>query len=103
MPLANPTPFTVDATEAKTFPHRWLYSINVMAPSPTAEARGSIDILPYNGDTGEVLPGQHTTVATDKLFKALAEVPELAAAFDAILAAVAPFEAWVAAQEGSAQ
>jgi hypothetical protein len=36
---------------------------------------------------------------TDKLWQAVAEVPEVAAAMEAIFAAVGPLAAWIAAQQ----
>lgn len=99
MPIPHPNPVQIPATEAKTFPHVWLYNIGVHAP---AIDRGSIRIetLPCNMDTGEIASGDYMQpLQTDKLWQAAGEVPEVAAAMGAIIAAVGPLAAWIKAQE----
>jgi len=103
MPLPHPNPVEIPATEAKSYPHVWLYNIGVHAPSIDS---GSIRIetLPCNVDTGEIANGDYMVpLHTDKLWQAVAEVPEVAAAMEAIFAAVGPLAAWIAAQETAAQ
>ena len=99
MPIPNPNPLVIPPTEAKSYPDLWIYGISVHAP---AIATGSIRIetLPANMATGEIASGDYMQpLQTDKLWQAAAEVPEVAAAMGAIIAAVGPLAAWIKAQE----
>lgn len=99
MPLINPTPIEIPATEPKQFPHVWLSNIIVHAPSTTS-GRITIECLPYNGDTGEIGEGKYMqAISTSDLWKAVEEVPEVAQAMGAIFAAIEPLKTWVAEQE----
>lgn len=97
--IPSPEPVEVPAVAAKTFDSLWLYSLSALMPSPEG-GRLSAEFIPVNSETGEMLPGATQTISTDKLPQALAEVPELQAAFAAVVAAVEPVRAWIAQQEG---
>lgn len=98
MPITNPNPVSVPAVEAKTYPHLWLYNTIVHAPSTTS-GRILIETLPYNADTQEIGSGSDmVAISTDQLWKAVSEVPEVAAAMQAILAAVVPLRTWIDTQ-----
>lgn len=102
MALPNTTTITKPAIAEKTFPHLWLSSVIVSAPSLTA-GKVNIETLPFNGDTGEIGSGADMiAIKTDELWDAVGEVPEVAAAMGAILAAVGPLRDWVAAREVAA-
>ena len=98
MPIPSPETVTVPPVAEKTFPHQWIYNLLVHAPT-TSSGRITIELLPFNGTTGEIGPSVNMeTLSTDKAFLCLAEVPEVAAAFTAISAAIDPFRQWIAAQ-----
>ena len=102
MLIPHPKPLEIPATPAKIFPHVWLYSVMARVPSMDS---GSIRIetLPCNMETREIAGGDHMLpLETDDLWRAVAEVPEVAAAMGAILAAVGPLHAWIAAQNATA-
>jgi hypothetical protein len=95
----------------KVYPLLWLYNLVTVAPSPTdmqpspvdgeQDSRvGSIRIeaLPMSED-GSLLPAGKITVATAELYRLIDEVPEVALAFDAVLAAVLPAKKWVDARQ----
>ena len=94
MAIPNKKPLTVPASAEKEFPHVWIRSIKVAAPS---QERGGLEIktLPYNAETGEIADVHPTTLSSGELWRAVAEVPEVAQAMGAIFAAVPAFEAWL--------
>lgn len=98
MLINHPNPLEIPAVPARVFPHVWLYSVIASVPSMDS---GSIRIetLPCNMETGEIAPGDYMApLATDRLWDAVAQVPEVAAAMSAILAAVGPLHAWIESQ-----
>ena len=98
MALINPNPIEIPATEAKEFPHVWLSNIIIHAPSTTS-GRITIECLPYNGNTKEIEEGKFMqSISTDNLWKALAEVPEVAQAMGAIFTALQPLKEWIELQ-----
>ena len=95
MPIANPNPVTVPSTPEVVYPYIWLYNIIVHAPSTTT-GRITIETLPYNGDSQAIGSGEYIqTIQTDQLWKAVAEVPEVAQAMQAIIDAVVPLKNWI--------
>lgn len=95
--LDNPNPITVEPIPAKVFDKLHLYSL--VAMHPTGDS-GSIqvELLPATAD-GELASGDKVQRLTCPLYPALSEVPELAAAFAAVLAAIPATQAWLAAQQ----
>ena len=98
MPIDAPATVVIPEIPEKTYPHQWIYNLLVHAPS-AAGGRISIELLPFNGTTGEIGPfSAIETVSTDQLFECFASVPEAATAYGAVLAAVGPIRDWIAAQ-----
>jgi len=98
MTLANPNPVIKEATEAKTFDSLWLSNITIHAPSTTA-GRICVETLPFNGETGEIGSGEDMVpIETVALWEAVAEVPELGLAMQAIFNAIEPLREWEAAR-----
>lgn len=83
---------------AKTYDTGLITRLEILASSPTA-GRVFLEVTPINSATNEKAPATlaQRFVCND-LFKAIAEVPEMAAAYAAVLAAVPPMMAWTAAQ-----
>jgi hypothetical protein len=98
MPLENPNPIVVPQTPEKAFPHLWIYNIIIHAPSTTT-GHITIETLPYNGDEQIIGEGRFVeTIHTSDLWEAVNEVPEVAAAMQAIIDAVIPLKNWIDAQ-----
>ena len=98
MPIPAPETLTVLPVAEKVYPHQWIYNLLVHAPT-TSSGRITIELLPFNGTTGEIGPFTNLeTVTTEQLFQCFTEVPEAASAYVAVLAAVEPIRQWIAAQ-----
>ena len=95
--LDNPTPITTEPVPAKVFNKLHLYSL--VAMHPTADS-GSItcELLPATS-SGELASGDNVQRLSVPLYPALNEVPELAAAFAAVIAAIPATQAWLASQQ----
>lgn len=97
--ITAPEPVTVAPVAAKTFPHLWISTLRVKAPT-VGTGSVTIELLPYNQTTQEIGPASSMlTVTTDELFLAVNEVPEVAQAFGAILASVEPLRVWSEARK----
>jgi len=95
MPITNPNPVVIPPTPQVTYPHIWLYNIMIHAPTINT-GRINIETLPYNGDIQSIASGEYVqTIQTDRLWSAVAEVPEVAQAMQAIIDAVAPLKNWI--------
>lgn len=94
--LDNPNPITVEPSPAKTFDKLHLYSLVAMHPDQNS---GSItcELLPATS-SGELASGDNVQRLSVPLYPAITEVPELAAAFAAVIAAIPATQAWLAAQ-----
>lgn len=88
---------TIPPIAQKTFDALWLYSLNAIMPTST-DGRLAVEFIPINSTTGEMLIEGKQEIAVADLPKALAEIPELQAAFTAIVQAVEPVKAWLTAQ-----
>jgi hypothetical protein len=97
MILNNEHPVIIPATEEKSFPHLWLKNIHINSDSVN---RGMIMISasPYNSSTQEIGEGIVKNIHIMDLWKAVNEVPEVAVAMKAILAAVEPLDSWSKSQ-----
>jgi hypothetical protein len=94
--LDNPTPITTEPVAAKTYDKLHLYSL--VAMHPTADSGSiTVELLPATAD-GELATGDKVQRMSVPLYPALNEVPELAAAFQAVIAAIPAVQAWLAAQ-----
>jgi len=95
MPITNETPVVIPSTAEKSFPHQWIYNLSCHCPSNT-QGRIFIELIPYNADTSEFGPSSGLeVVTTDALWEAINEVPEVAAAFTAVIDSVEPLRTWV--------
>lgn len=87
-----PTPVTVPARQ---FDGALIANLNITASSPTT-GEILISLRPINLSTGELAPKEFTKqVATDELFEAIENVPEMAFAYQAVLSAVQPTIDWL--------
>jgi hypothetical protein len=95
--LNNPNPITTEPVPAKVFDKLHLYSLSAI--HPTADSGSiTVELLPATAD-GELASGDRVQRMSCPLYPAINEVPELAAAFAAVVAAIPATQAWLAAQQ----
>ena len=95
--LDNPTPIVTEPVAAKTYDKLHLYSLVAMHPDQNS---GNItcELLPATS-SGELASGDNVQRLSVPLYPAITEVPELAAAFAAVIAAIPAVQAWLAAEQ----
>jgi hypothetical protein len=86
MAISNTAPVVIPATDEKEFPHIWIRSIRINAPS-TTQGRAMFELCPYDSATGEIL-NQPRIVAINDLWAKINESTEFQTAMAAIFAAV---------------
>jgi hypothetical protein len=97
MPVPLNNPLVIPERAAKVATLRWIKSIAITCPNPQSEGRIVVEFVPMT-ESGEIIEkndaGQSLVgvIQTDSLFADLANVPELQAAMDAILAAIPAVE-----------
>ena len=97
MLLPNQTPIETPAVAAKVYDKLHLYSL--VAMHPTADSGSiTVELLPSTS-AGELASGENVQRLSVPLYPALNEVPELAAAFQAVIAAIPAVQAWLAAEQ----
>jgi hypothetical protein len=95
--ITNPTPITTEPVPAKVFDKLHVYSLSAF--QPTADSGSiTVELLPAT-ESGELAPGDNVERISASLYPAMSEVPELAAAFQAVLAAIPATQAWLATQQ----
>ena len=110
MPITLDTPVVKEAIASKNFPIMWIYNLLFHCPSPTVTqetgiegedpilvGRLMLEAFPMAED-GELYTDGKITIDTNELYAVIANVPEAAAAFSSILAAVKPTQAYLAAR-----
>jgi hypothetical protein len=98
--LNNPTPIVTEPVPSKTFDKLHVYSLSAIQPTLNPRSGSiSVDLLPATAD-GELASGDQVQKITAPLNEEiLAAVPELAAAFEAVLAAIPATQAYLASQQ----
>ena len=95
MNIPSPDPVVFPATPEKVFPHLWIKRLLLESPS-VDNGKMEAEFCPYNAETKEIGPSAfNKQFSTTDLWDAVDEVPEVAAAYGAILASVAPMMAWL--------
>jgi hypothetical protein len=98
MPITPDQPIVVPAIPAETYTEQWIYNLVVHSPAINS-GRVQIQLLPFDPTVPKIGPGDLLeNIKTDRLWDAVAEVPEVAAAMQAVLDAVEPLRAWIAAR-----
>jgi hypothetical protein len=112
MAISRSSSFTVPAVQEKSFDSVWVRNINIHCPqlneSGNIEGNINLELVPYDSTSGsETL---HVTVDNEgveylnvpnrangrkSFWEAVNEVPEVATAMNAIIAAVEPLKTWV--------
>ena len=94
--LNNPTPITTEPVPAKVFDKLHVYSLSAI--QPTADSGSiTVELLPAT-ESGELATGDKVQRISAPLYPTMSEVPELAAAFQAVLAAIPATQSWLNAQ-----
>jgi hypothetical protein len=98
MPIIPEQPIVVPPVPGETYTEQWIYNLVVHSPAINS-GRVQIQLLPFDPTVPKIGPGELLeNIETDRLWDAVAEVPEVAAAMQAVLVAVGPLRAWIAAQ-----
>jgi hypothetical protein len=98
MPIIPEQPIVVPPVPAETYTEQWIYNLVVHSPAINS-GRVQIQLLPFDPVAPKIGPGELLeNIETDRLWDAVAEVPEVAAAMQAVLDAIGPLRAWIAAQ-----
>ena len=94
--LTNPNPITTEAVEAKVYDRLHVYTLSAIQPTSDSGSI-TVELLPATED-GELATGDKVQRISVPLYPAINEVPELADAFAAVLAAIPAVLSWQAAQ-----
>jgi uncharacterized protein YecA (UPF0149 family) len=96
--LTNPNPITTEPVAAKVYDRLHVYSLSAIQPT-TDSGSITVELLPATAD-GELANGSLVQKMTAPLTpEIMAAVPELAAAFAAVLAAIPATQAYLASQQ----
>jgi uncharacterized protein YecA (UPF0149 family) len=96
--LNNPNPIETPAVAAKVYDRLHVYSLSAIQPT-TDSGSITVELLPATAD-GELANGSLVQKMTAPLApEILSAVPELAAAFAAVLAAIPATQAYLASQQ----
>ena len=91
MPVPLATPVNREAQPAKEFASAWFSRITINAPTPSDKGVVRINFAAYDAASGK-------RIATNDLTDAAANVPEVATAYAAIIAAIPALEAYETAK-----
>jgi len=96
--LDNPTPIVTEPVPSKTYDKLHVYTL--FAIQPTADSGSiTVELLPATSD-GQIASGDQVQRMTAPLNpKIMVAVPELAAAFQAVIAAIPATQAYLASQQ----
>jgi hypothetical protein len=95
MNIPSPNPIVFPAVPEKTYPHLWIKRL-LLESNTLNDGKMEAEFLPYNANTQELGPSMfETKFSTTDLWAAINEVPEVAAAYGAILDSAAPMIAWL--------
>jgi hypothetical protein len=97
MLLPNQTPIETPAVAAKVYDKLHLYSLTAIQPTGDSGSI-TVELLPATAD-GELASGDRVQRMSCPLYPAITEVPELAAAFAAVISAIPATQAWLAAEQ----
>jgi hypothetical protein len=92
--LTNPTPITTEPTPAKVFDKLHVYTLSAIQPT-TDSGSITVELLPATSE-GELANGSFVQRISAPLNPEIMQaVPELAAAFQAVLAAIPATQEWL--------
>jgi hypothetical protein len=96
--LNNPTPIVTDPVPSKTYDKLHVYTLSAI--QPTADSGSiTVELLPATSD-GQLASGDQVQRMTAPLNpEIMVAVPELKAAFDAVIAAIPATQAYLTSQQ----
>jgi hypothetical protein len=100
MLLPNQTPIEIPAVAAKVYDKLHVYSLSAIQPDTQGSGSITVELLPCT-EAGELANGSLVQRISVPLYPAINEVPELAYAFQAVLAAIPATKAWLESQQTS--
>jgi hypothetical protein len=95
MPIPNPNPIYIPPSPGEEFNSLWLSTIYINTQNSQS---GFVNIctLPYDELNDRIASEKYmSNISTERLWDAVREVPEVAAAMDAILNAYVPLQQWI--------
>jgi hypothetical protein len=96
--ITNPTPIVTEPVPSLTYDKLHVYTLSAIQPT-TDSGSITVELLPCT-ESGELANGSLVQKMTAPLTpEIMQEVPELAAAFQAVLAAIPATQAYLAAQQ----
>jgi len=96
--IPNPTPIETPAVAAKVYDRLHVYTLSAIQPT-TDSGSITVELLPCT-QSGELASGDYVQKVTAPLNpEIMAAVPELAAAFQAVLAAIPATQAYLQSQQ----
>ena len=95
--LNNPNPIETPAVAAKVYDKLHVYTLAAIQPDQNS-GNITVELLPAT-DSGELASGDKVQRISVPLYPAINEVPELADAFAAVLAAIPAVLSWQAAEQ----
>ena len=98
--LNNPNPIETPAVAAKVYDRLHVYSLSAIQPTANPQSGSiTVELLPATAD-GELANGSLVQKMTAPLNpEIMVAVPELKAAFDAVIAAIPATQAYLASQQ----
>jgi hypothetical protein len=98
--LTNPTPIVTEPVPSKVYDKLHVYSLSAIRPDTQGSGSITVELLPCT-EAGELANGSLVQRISVPLYPAINEVPELAYAFQAVLAAIPATQAWLESQQTS--
>lgn len=101
MAIELETPLIVAPVPAKTFSEGWVSLLCISSPTQTS-GNVRVELSAYDPKTGEIAPGGAVeTITTADMMAAVMDptFPEAKKLYDAVVAVVEPFRAWVKKRE----
>lgn len=98
--LTNPTPIVTDPVPSKTYDKLHVYTLSAIQPTANPQSGSiTVELLPSTSD-GQLASGDKVQRMTAPLNpEIMVAVPELKAAFDAVIAAIPATQAYLASQQ----
>ncbi len=98
MPIQNQNPLTIPAEGEKILAQTWVSELRVNAESASDGAL-YLRLLPCDSETGEIADSEYAKEIHVDFWDLISEVPEAAAAMQAVFDAVSAIEAFYVAKQ----
>jgi hypothetical protein len=83
-----PEPVVIAAVPKKTFPGAWIKHLHIMAHDPNQPIRLRVELAPYDEATNTISNDNQIEIHVEDLVTQMQELPALAQAYGAVVAAV---------------